>query len=182
MKMLKNTNRVFAAVFVLLISAVFAPAGAEDKSVRERAATVAAAGESVTQAVKVSYRRTGTVPKGINELIDGGYLTAYPELSHLQSDFYNSLSVIEETGGAAYYLRYSFGEPDSEDVCKVLNEKGLGLRPGSPVSATSLKESPVYPGALAFSPPPVEVVGKESFCIKINGNFEYFRRVMPVSP
>lgn len=182
MRKVKNACCVVVFALLLAISATVNPASAADKAVRERAAMVISASESFAQAARASYRRTGTVAGDINDLVGGGYLPAYPKISHPQSDFYNALSVIEEGVEAAYFLRYSFAEPDAEEVCKVINESKLDLRPGSPVSGTSLKQSTVYPHALAFSPPPVEVVGKEAFCIKIDDNFEYFQRVMPVSP
>lgn len=182
MKMQRIFDCARTAVLILTLSAMAAPVGAEDSSVRERAATVIAASESFAQGIKTSYQRTGKVITDINILIADGYLSAYPKTSHSQSDFYSRPYVVEEAGGAGYYLRYSLGEPDAEDVCKVLNESSLGLRPGSPVSATSLGVSSLTPGAIVFSPPPVEIVGKKSFCLRIDGNYEYFYRVLSVSP
>lgn len=181
MDMFKSFGWIQVAVCLFVFTIAAKPAqSAEHSSIRGRAATVVTSGEALAQAIRSAYRKTGAITKNINDLVSEGFLAAYPRTTDPQSDFYNKPIIIDRGSSTDYFIRYSFAEQDAVDVCATINETALGLRPDSPVSETSLQSSPVTAGAFVFAPMPVETAGKKSFCLKVDGNFQYFLQVMPV--
>lgn len=180
MGMVKSFGMIQVVVCVLVLMAVEASQAAVGSSVKERAATVVASSEIVAQGIRTAYKKNGIITTDINDLVSGRILSAYPRTSHPQADFYNRPVIINRGTSADYFIRYSFAEQDAADVCATINETALGLRPDSPASATSLQSSADMTGTFVFAPMPVEIAGKKSFCIRVDGNLEYFLLVMPV--
>lgn len=148
------------------------------QDVEKMATMVINSSELVTEGFKAFYARHEKAAKDFDELINAGFLKEYPKTTHASSDFYGAFEVLDDGGSQAYFIRYSFGEPDAEAICQKINEIKLGLNKEAPVSATSVR---IVDGTLYFAPPPVEIVNKPAYCLKNFDHFEYFHRVMSIS-
>jgi hypothetical protein len=174
--------------FPLAVAAISVLAGiacASDDSVATRAATVIASSEAIATAARAYHAKHGRVPQqGPNDLIKGGFLKEYPRTTSPQSDFESQPTIIDEGTGSALFVRYNFTEPGDSDVCRALNAIKMKLRSDASISETNLAPSPRMQGAEVFSPLPVEIVGKEAFCLRITASphYAYFLRVMPLNP
>lgn len=181
MKTFKHPWIVFLLLASLLTGISGFAAAAESaaqlspQDVEKMATMVINSSELVTEGFKAFYARHEKAAKDFDELINAGFLKEYPKTTHASSDFYGAFEVLDDGGSQAYFIRYSFGEPDAEAICQKINEIKLGLNKGAPVSATSVR---IVDGTLYFAPPPVEIVNKPAYCLKNFDHFEYFHRVM----
>lgn len=169
---------LFARILFILVISVSSALASDPGSpdIEQRADAIIGNARRIAEGFKLYYKRRNTIPSGLDTLINDGILKSWPEPTHPSSDFYNNMNPLDDGGGAKYFVRYSFGEKEAEEICKKINEKMMGLAAGAAVSETKTK---IVEGLIMFDPPPVETVNEPAFCLKIGDHYEYFHLIMP---